>query len=176
MLLRVFQAQVHLQCQAVVIAAQDLQRAFTVGSMPWAWVAIQNLLTASANISKALWGQGGRLAEPRQPLRASLTVADDSPLKDVGLRNDFEHYDERLDSWWRTSASHNHLDMSILAPESVQGLADSDMFRVYDPTTGHLVFWGKRFDIRAIVTEVERILPIASAEARKPHWDPGNSP
>jgi len=54
MLVRVFQNQVALQCEAIIIAAQDLDRALMVDATSWAWVAIQNLLTAGANISKAL--------------------------------------------------------------------------------------------------------------------------
>lgn len=143
MLLRIFQRQVELQCHAVILAAQDLQRAMTVGAMPWVWVSIQNLLTAAANVSKALWGQGSGFAVQREALRDSLAVTDTSPLKAVSMRNHFEHYDERLDRWWATSANHNHLDMSIMPPSTVQGLADTDMFRVFDPTTSDLVFWAK---------------------------------
>ncbi len=52
------------------------------------------MLNARANISKALWGSGGRLASERAELRASIDVSDDSPLRYVGMRNKFEHFDE----------------------------------------------------------------------------------
>ena len=86
------------------------------------------------------------------------------------MRNKFEHFDEKLDEWWRTSPRHNYLDTSVMPPRSVQGIDEKDMFRVLDPTTKELVFWGERFDVQAIVDEVCRVLPIAEFEAAKPHW------
>jgi hypothetical protein len=176
LLLRVFQRQVQLQCQALLVAGHDFNSAQTTGDMAHTWIAIQNILSAAANISKALWGQGGRLSAEREPLRVSLQVDDTSPLRDVVMRNHFEHYDERLDHWWKTSEAHNHLDMGVLAPGAIQGLADTDMFRVFDPTTAEIVFWGQRFNVGALVQEAARLLPIASAEGNQPHWEPSEPP
>ena len=99
MLLRTFQRQIQLQCQAIMLAAHDLNGAMTTGDTIHAWIAIQNLLTAAANISKALWGKGGRLKEERASLRESIQVDNASPLRLVVMRNHFEHYDEKLDEW-----------------------------------------------------------------------------
>ncbi len=172
MLLRMFQGQVQLQCQALLVSVHALNSAQLTGDMAHTWIAIQNILNAAANISKALWGQGGRLAAQREPLRGNLQVDDTSPLRDVVMRNHFEHYDERLDHWWNTSEAYNHLDMSVLPPGAVEGIADTDMFRVFDPTSADIVFWGQRFNVRALGQEAARLLPIASAEARKSHWEP----
>jgi hypothetical protein len=175
MLLRIYQRQIQLQCQAVLVGSHDLNSAMTTGDMTRVWIAIQNILAAAANISKALWGQGGKFAKEREPLRASLQVDDTSPLRNVVMRNHFEHYDERLDRWWDSSKSHNHLDMSIMPAGAIQGLADIDMFRVFDPATADIVFWGQRFNVNEIVQEAARLLPIASAGADKPHWEPLNT-
>ena len=43
---------------------------------------------------------------------------------------------------------------------------------MFDPTTADLVFWGERFNLQQIITEVERVLPLVNAEAAKPHWEP----
>jgi hypothetical protein len=177
MLLRVFQRQIHLQCQAVLVAAHDLESSMVTRDMPRMWIAVQALLGAAANISKALWGQGGKLAEPRQTLRESLGVKDDSPLKEVVFRNHFEHYDERLDRWWDESPNHNHLDMSVISGENaIVGLADGDMFRVLDPEHGEIVFWGERFNLGHLIQEAQRLLPVAQAEAQKPHFEMPSTP
>ena len=170
-LLRVFQRQVYLQLQALLVAVHDFNSAMTTNDMNHAWIAIQNILTAAANVSKALWGSKGKRTDKRASLRESLQVDDSSPLRDVVMRNHFEHYDERLDTWWRESEAHNHFDISVMPPSAMEGLADIDMFRVFDPTTGDVVFWGERFNIKAIATEAGRLLPIANAEASKPHWE-----
>ena len=172
MLLRIFQRQVQLQCEALLVAVHDFNSAMTTDDMEHAWISIQNILSAAANISKALWGSKRRREADRKPLRDSLGVDDTSPFVHVAMRDHFEHYDERLDYWWETSASHNYLDMSVMPPSAVQGVSETDMFRVFDPTTGDLVFWGERFNIGALAEEAARILPIVKAEARKPPWDP----
>ena len=58
------------------------------------------MLNAGANISKAFWGSGGKLAVERKPLRDSIGIDDKSPLRAVTMRNNFEHFDERIDRWW----------------------------------------------------------------------------
>lgn len=69
---------------------------------------------AQENIAKALWGtQSSKVVLARRPLRESLQVGDDSPLRDVGMRNAFEHLDERIDDWWRHSPKHSLVDRSI---------------------------------------------------------------
>lgn len=176
MLMRMFQRQVADQCKVTLHGASLLDFGLQKTDQDAIWIAAQVLLTGAANTSKALWG-GGRererhkISAEREPLRRSLQVEDSSPLNDVRMRNNFEHYDERLDTWWKESPQRNHLDRFLGPPESVGGLNDIDRFRVYDPTTHDIVFWGERFNVQAIVTAVDELLPRAEAEANKPHWE-----
>jgi hypothetical protein len=173
LLLRIFQRQVAFQCRAVSLAAADIDAALTrlnngdMDGMPRLWFAVQNLLNASANVSKACWGQSGKFKVERKPLRKSLGIKETSPLRATGMRNNFDHYDERLDDWWQRSKSRNHADMNV---GTIEGLDPLDSFRVLDPQTLEVIFWGKRYALRTIVTEAERILPVAENEAAKPHW------
>jgi hypothetical protein len=184
MQLRVFQRQVELQCRAVISAAAAFQEAMN-GPYPQdletaskTWIAIQNLLNASAMISKACWGQRGKHKKARKPLRDSLGMTDSNPFRDPGMRNNFEHYDERIDAWWRLSKTRNYFDMAIAPQASVvpPAIRKRDMFRVLDPVTGTVVFWGQKFALAPLVFEARRILPIAHAEGVKPHlWVPRSS-
>jgi hypothetical protein len=54
---------------------------------------------------------------------------------------------------------------------SIVGLDTIDMFRLFDPQTTEIVFWGQEFNLQALVNEVQKILPSLREEARKPHWD-----
>jgi hypothetical protein len=173
LLLRRFQSQVVSQCHVVLmnaaIAQDELDAAFPRGQEPF-WAAMLGVLTGSANLSKALWGQSGSKTAQRRPLRESLGVPDNAPYKLTRMRNHFEHYDERLDEWWARSSSHNSLDQMIGPPSAVVGLADTDRFRVFDPATGELVFWGESLHIPAVVKSVAELRPRAEAQAAKPHW------
>lgn len=185
MVLRIFQRQVRDQCRFVLMSGEILNSALPVlrdneqwpdghmQAMDQILYALQNLLTAAANISKALWGSGGKLEEQRRPLRESLGVSDDSPLRSTSLRNHFEHFDERVDVWDKKSTSHNHVDRLLGPSHSVAGNAidDVDRFRNYDPATGIATFWGQEHDIAALAQAAADLLPVAEQEAKKPHWE-----
>ncbi|WP_407146070.1 hypothetical protein [Bradyrhizobium sp. ORS 86] len=176
MLLRVFQTQTLRQCKYVLSSARELDAALKNRDIDRVFYALQNLLNAGANISKALWGQGGKLAEQRKPLRDSIGITDASPLKEVTMRNNFEHFDERLDRWWSKSANHNIADHLVGPPDIINGLLENEKFRHYDPTTTNVIFWGQEFNVRRIVEEINRVLPALELEASKPHWEIGNLP
>jgi len=173
MLLRIFQRQVADQCRLVLTSVPVINQAAATGDHDQLWVGCQMLVVGAGNVSKALWGQGRsrkKTAPARQPLRDSLGVDDASPLYDVGMRNNFEHFDERIDRWWAESPSHNHLDRMIGPPTAVAGLTDIEMFRIYDPGTRSIVFWGQTFALQPIASECDRLVRVAEREAAKPHW------
>jgi len=170
MLLRIFQQQVALQCDFMLRAANEVNVALKSDDMDGIYYAIQNLLNAAANISKALWGQGGKLAADRQELRDSIGIDDKSLLREVTMRNHFEHFDERLDRWWNESPHHNCVDRNLGPRSMIDGVEDIDRFRNFDPVTTDLTFWGQDFNLQKIIDEVRRILPKLREEASKPHW------
>ncbi len=171
--LRIFQSQVLDQCHFVLMAAADVNRGLNAKSTQIVLYGIQNLLNAGANISKMLWGQKGKFSDQRMRLRESIGIADDSPLRNVNMRNNFEHMDERIDRWWAQSKARNHVD-KVIGPKNstILGVEPTDMFRMFDPTTAEVIFWGEEFNLQSLVGEVERIMPLLQREANKPHWDP----
>lgn len=171
MLLRLHQRQIAHQCRAALLALEIGQQGLEANDQDVFWASVQNFLTAAANISKTLWGAGGRLVDSRGPVRKSLGVTDDSPLASTDLRNHLEHFDERLDRWHERSERHNYADFVIGPKEStIGGLEETDMFRQFDPATGHVIFWGEHHAIGPIRDAITDLLPVAIAEASKPHW------
>lgn len=172
MLLRLFQMQVVLQCEAVLAAADAIKPPFGHQT----WYSIQSLLTATANLSKLFWGQGGTKARERRPLRDSLQVSAKSALRPTTFRNHFDHFDDRLMTWQAESRSHNYADLNFGdIPNQIRGLKPIEIFRAFDPATGDLIFWGDRYSLPVIVQEVQGLLQRARIEANKPHWDPPSS-
>ncbi len=172
-LLRLFQRQVETNCEFLLIAAQDFQIAYQEHDSGRFWFSAQNMLVAAANLSKSLWGAGGKKEAERQPLRQSLGVQDNSPLRPRKLRNHLEHFDERLDEWYQEALSSGrfwYLDR-ISAPAGMVAISPPprpiEMFRHFDPQTGQLTFWGDTVSVAELVKEAQTILPIARAEAAK---------
>lgn len=170
MLLRLFQQQTLEQCTSILVAAQELDRRISNNSYDDIfWRELQNFVVSTANVSKLLWGQGGKFAKKRKALRDSIKVDDSSPLKPTTMRNHFEHIDERLDKWWAESGSRNHADRSIGPPTMIGGLQSIELFRGYDPYTATARFWGDTYNLKKIASEVNRIFPLLQAETAKPH-------
>ncbi len=172
-LLKVFQRHVADQCRFVLVSVPMINRAAAHGDHDQLWIGCQMFVVGAGNVSKALWGDGRHreaTAPVRQPLRASLGVTDGSALHRVAMRNHFEHFDERLDRWWRESPTHNYLDCLIGPPGAIGGFTEIEMFRIYDPSPPagpRIVFWGEAFDLQPIASECQRIFPIANREAEQ---------
>jgi hypothetical protein len=132
------------------------------------WASVQNCLTAVANIAKASWGEDLQYRKERKPLRKSLGIKKDSPLRPLSMRNNFENFDEHIDEWFATSKNRIHVDRIIGPASLIGGVSRIDMFRVFDPTTTEVVFWGERYRMNAIMDEVRRLYPVARAQADKP--------
>ncbi len=177
--MRVFQRHLLEQFDFALVAYNSMRRANI--SLPrdsdGLWFAMQSLLTATANIKKALWGindaKREARAKAREPLRRSIGVEDDSPLNDTDVRNAVDHVDERIDTWLRVSKHHFIADRSIGPPSGFDiGPREPNMFRLYDPEADIVYFWEKQFNLTAIVTEILRVRPALAIEAAKPHWKP----
>jgi hypothetical protein len=81
------------------------------------------------------------------------------------MRNNFEHFDERLEKWWADSTAHGAIDLCI-GPKSEWGSGpEIDRFRIFDPSTTAILFWGDTFNLQSLVKEATRIRPIALEQA-----------
>jgi len=135
------------------------------------WASVQNCISAAANISKACWGEDGIHRKKRKPLRRSLGLKKDSPLKPTALTDNFAHVDEWIDEWFATTTSRSHVDRFIGPLAMIAGVADEDMFRVFDTTAAEVVLWGQRFPLKSLMDEITKLYPVAKAQGDKPQWD-----
>lgn len=173
MLLRQFQQQILLQSQFMLLAAEQINEGLKQGNITATFCALQSLLNSAANISKALWGQANSRNLARQGLRDSIGILDTSPLKATLMRNNFEHFDERLEKWWNESPNHNWVDLNTMSRGHIKDLSENALgwFRNFDPKTTILTFWSQDFCVQELTDEVQRILPKLEEEASKPHWE-----
>jgi len=182
-LLRIFQMQLRLQCKFFKTSSDELTTslstikvdpafranlAFRAELSTRIWASIETMLTAGGNISKILWGQPQRKLESlRKPIRDSLAIADNSPVRPLAMRNNFEHFDERIDTWWRESPNHNVADLTLGSSAMLGGFKDIELWRCFDPDTMDVTFWGDRFNLRLVCDEVDAILAKIDAELAK---------
>jgi hypothetical protein len=74
------------------------------------------------------------------------------------MRNHFDHFDARLETWWRSSKHKNYADMNLGSRDAIDGIEPNDFFRNYDPQSKKLFFGGEQIDIQALVREAQAIL------------------
>src|SRR5579862_3776447 len=114
--LQVFLGEVVWQSAVALEAMTQLREALAQPPSPSgnnrAFFHIQAFLVAAANVSKLLWPSGNR--KRGNELRRLLSVTEDSPIANRTLRNHFEHFDERIDSWTTKSKHHMFIDRTIL--------------------------------------------------------------
>ncbi len=133
------------------------------------WIFLQSIVIAAANISKILWGSrqrstaGGKREQEREPLRRQIGIDNSSPFYERHVRNRFEHFDEDLDDWYDKNKPVVTMVRGMsYGPSAIQPA--KGIFGHYDHTVAVLTFGTKRVEIRPLVTEAKRILPLAKAQ------------
>ena len=146
-LLRIFQMQVRMQCKFFKAASHQLTAALAqnddiveINLDPelclLIWGSIETMVNTAANISKILWGKpNSDLDKARKPIRDSLAVADDSPIRSGKMRNHFQHFDERIDRWAEESSNRHVADLLIGGDLSMPEFEEKERWRRFDPTT-----------------------------------------
>lgn len=156
-LIEVFQNEVEKQSSFAIASIENINYFFNSEERPqsdFLWYYVQNFLTSSANVSKLLWGSNKEQNHGRKDLRESLKVKEDSILFSKTLRNDFEHYDERIETWYTESERRNYIDSNIGPTGFIGGVDPTDFLRNYDTTLGAVTFKGKVYELQPIVDEL----------------------
>lgn len=156
--MNVYISEIERQCEFASYSAELIQQSLENKSNNFVWYYIQGFLIASANISKMLWSNEEQLPDRSKTLRESLQVSENSILKSRNMRNVFEHYDTRLDSWALNHSS-AYISENISSPGMifVQGAPSGSYFRNFDPSTYKLTFKNKEYDIPEILRAIENI-------------------
>ena len=126
------------------------------------WLNAQALLTAAGIVSKILWPPDAECAWRGYELRQRLGVPNDSPLRHRKMRNNFDHFDERLDTWAALPGRVIYMDSVISSKQSMDELVGETVppekiLRAYDAMTHTLYFAGDELDVRMLIHAIEDI-------------------
>lgn len=117
---------------------------------------LQNLILQAAALSRYFWpvraGHEARAAH----LRAALGVGEDSPLRNRDLRNEIEHFDEKLDAYLADGITGHILPAYVGALSPSDGVP-THMFKAYYLDAGVFEMLGNRYDIKPIAEEIQRL-------------------
>jgi hypothetical protein len=76
---------------------------------------------------------------------------------EIHIRNDYEHYDERIDYWVINSKNHNYADKNIGPVTAIQGLDPKDSFRWFDDTKMTLYFCGREYRLNDLSDYIQKV-------------------
>ena len=90
-------------------------------------------------------------------LRELLDIDDSNPLFNRKIRNHFEHYDDRIESWFESKKSAVYLDPIIGPPTAIWARYPENVHRSYDPSTQTLAFRGEEMNLDSILRALDEI-------------------
>ena len=152
----VFLSDIVLQSKIAELAAKRLSAIKDNFDQIEVWSSIQSILVAAGNVSKIFWPQKEYEARGER-LRKLLKVTEDNLLSDRKFRNHFEHYDDRIEKWFKGKSSAVYSDLAIDPLKSMRRNFPTNHHRAYDPLTQTLTFRGESFDLAAVLKDLKEI-------------------
>jgi hypothetical protein len=149
------------------LSAFDLyERLLESGAEPAALIsAVQEAVGHAGALSRYFWpsptGKRNNQYELKlargKKLRDMYKVNEDSPLANRELRNAWEHFDEKLDSYVLSNDAGYFFPTPIMESHTLADNPIGKIFKLIDPHNHCLVLLGKKFFFEPIRCEVEKI-------------------
>jgi hypothetical protein len=158
----VFQREIRRQSEMVLVSLPNHNENLnTKGVNQIAfWYTVDAMIGAMARAGDILWPaqKRGESKKRGKFLREIWGLSDDSILADKAVRNSFEHYAERIDTW-AGRPDRIFVDSVIHDGNSgVHGVEALDTARSYDRRTHTVTMFGDSFNIQEAVEEIEMLL------------------
>ncbi|MDI9934694.1 hypothetical protein QM806_04395 [Rhodococcus sp. IEGM 1351] len=171
-------SEIYRHARVAQVAIDSLHESFAAEpfeiNIDRVFMGVQSFLASSGMISKMVWPAVGMVKDPnvrewtvkrKQILQEVLQLDDTSPLASRNLRNAFEHYDERLDTFVSKSYNTFMLDWTITSGPSVfEVLGDAEdmpLVTCIDPKTLNVRIMTASMSLLELNEEVQRIGQLA---------------
>ena len=90
-------------------------------------------------------------------MRQAFDLSDDSPLKNRGLRDLLEHFDERLDQYLLRNDSGYFFPDAMIGDSALSDDKSGHLFKLVDRNSSCFVLLGEKHFFDGILTEVNKI-------------------
>jgi len=165
---KIFIEEIKKQCEFYYIGLERIQEFIDASfidmnkhkkNMRELWYSLQNILVASANISKILWPKKNKYKDRGIELRKLLSVDDNSILKPKLMRNAFEHYDEKIEDWIKTIDTSIYVDSNVGNIDEIKlsNMNKNKYMRNFDTKRMDLTFRDMKYDISKVFDAVAKL-------------------
>ncbi len=151
----VFIGEIALQSKIAQRAAERLYATDNNFDHTEVWCSIQSILVAAGNVSKILW-PNAKYKTRGERLRKVLNVENSNIISSRKFRNHFEHYDERIDEWFKDNSSAVYADLGMNS--SLRNRLPTRDHRGYNSFNNTLVFRGETLDLGELLKALNEIL------------------
>jgi hypothetical protein len=147
----VFLREAVLQLHHAVDAIETFKKLQSEGARPvWLFKALDDFSDHAARAATIFWPADAKYQERGRELRDLVSLNDDSPLKNKGLRNRLQHFDEKLEAWLKKPQTEAHLgDLCVDGKVKMNGKRIYGL-REFDSQTMTFVFQGTEFPIAPV--------------------------
>lgn len=157
---RVFLDEIKQQCEFAFMALSDMDSALKIYDNNRFWYSLHSFLTTSGNISKILWPVEKKYNIRGVKLRQLLNITQNSSLQQRNLRNHFEHFDERLETWANFSVNKIIIDKNICSgpvSQNISSFSSESYLRNFDTTNFEVTFTNETYKMSPLVEEIKSI-------------------
>lgn len=168
--------EVNTQCKFYFAAVRFLNHAqvFNTPGNTIEFLAIHSMLTHAGMISKLLWVPKGSRQRPKEDgeeLRRALGMEDrEWSLQSRALRDDLEHFDERIRKWHPEGG--NIFDMCIGDQGAISAGSGVSIYfnRWFDPSTSVFEIRGTSINLQDLSEEVSELAEMSERRMRQRHY------
>lgn len=163
---KLFLEELRKQCIFALFAYSELTAKVYENDPYRVWLSLQSMLIASANISKILFADKNKTnkeeeyrRERRESLCKILEISGNEQFASRSARNDFEHFDERLEDWYRESTIHDNLiDGEIGGDNLLKENKDVHYLRFFNTDGFVFRFRDKEYEMEELRTDIIDLL------------------
>ena len=122
---------------------------------------LHDALTHSAAVARFFWPtrKAGMLGEYRaNKLRLLYKVDESSALFNRDLRNELEHFDEKIDKWFASGPVGPVVASPVFADHSIGDDEFGHAFKIVDSENDIYVVLGRKYEFGSICREIVRLL------------------
>lgn len=150
-----FLSEIVLQSKIAKRAAERLELTKDIFDNIEVWCSVQSILVAAGNVSKILSPPGDKYKERGERMRKILNVGDDNILLNRNFRNNFfEHYDSRIEEWYREYPNGPYVDLEM---NPLLWGETSNCHRGYNSFNDTLIFRENILDLKQLLIELDKL-------------------
>ena len=158
----IYVSEVSRQCRYALACFEAMKSAYKEDRVDDVFRNLDGLVGHAARLSLLFWPTQGD-QDRGEYLRDLFGIKEDNVLANRGLRNDLQHFDERLDTWIKSTGGRRFIDSNISRPGDIDIDGEQPLRNFYWKECAY-TFRSETYSIYPIALSIAEILREAEAK------------